>query len=115
MIKGIIALFTSGTLTNPLVLSGILVGSLLYAFLDGNDIFIVYQNLSFYGLAFFLSAVYIISFRRSYHANGETDWPSTLMSVLGGVFKFVIASLLMISFISLFDMSDVEQIENSGF
>lgn len=115
MIRGLIALFTSGTLTNPMVLAGILVGSLLYAFLDGDDIFKVYQSVSFYGVALLLAMAYTLGFRRAYHANGDTDWGATMAAVVGGVLKFVLASLLMMSFISLFDMSDIEQIENSGF
>ena len=116
MIKGIIALFTSGTLTNPMVLAGILTGSVLYAFFDSNDIFGVYQSFSFYGMAFLFATVYTIGFRRVYYANGETNWNETFLALLGGVFKFVVASLLMMSFISLFDMGDdIKQIENSDF
>ena len=51
---------------------------------------------------------------RTYKENGDTDWTETLLSVAGGVFKFVLASLLMMSFISLFDMSDMEKITESG-
>lgn len=110
MIKGIIALFTSGILTNPMVLLGMALGSGMYAFLDGSEIFQVYKKASFYGVAFLCSVIYVIGFRRTYKENGETDWFETSLSVVGGVFKFVLASLLMMSFISFFDMGDVEKI-----
>lgn len=114
MIKGILALFTSGILTNPMVLAGMLVGAVLYSFLDGSEIFQIYKKASFYGMALLCSCIYVIGFRRTYKENGDTDWTETLLSVAGGVFKFVLASLLMMSFISLFDMSDMEKITESG-
>ena len=105
MIRGILALFTSGLMTNPMVLSGIVVGSILYGFLDGGEIFQVYKNPLFYASALLCSCIYVIGFRRTYKTTGETDWSETLLSVAVGVFRFVFSSLLMMSFISLFDMS----------
>jgi hypothetical protein len=107
MIRGIVALFTSGILTNPMVLLGIIVGSCFYGILDGSEIFQIYKNCYFYALAFLLSCIYVIGFRRIYKKNGDTDWFETLISVGVGVFKFVLASLLMMSFISFFDMSEM--------
>lgn len=114
MIRGIVALFSSGILTNPLVLLGILFGSLFYAFLSANDIYQIYKTPAFYGLALILACGYIIGFRRVYKENGDTDWGETTLAVIGGIFKFVIASILMISFISFFDFSDTT-LTTSGF
>ena len=105
MIRGILALFTSGLMTNPMVLAGITIGCILYSFLDGGEIFQIYKNPAFYGFALLCSCIYVIGFRRTYKESGETDWTETLLSVAVGVFRFVFASLLMMSFISLFDMS----------
>ena len=106
MIKGVIALFTSGILANPLVLLGILFGSLFYAFLSANDIYQIYKTPAFYGLAVFISCYYILKFRRVYKENGDTDWGETLLAIICGIFKFVAASIFMIVFISFFDFSD---------
>ena len=115
MIKGILALFTSGIMTNPMVLLGILLGSVLYFCLDGQQIFQIYKMPSFYGVAILLSSVYVLTFRRVYQENGDTNWSETILSIAASVFKFVLASILMISFISLFDMSDMEKITESDF
>lgn len=113
MIKGILALFTSGILTNPMVLLGMIVGSVMYASLDGSEIFQMYKRAYFYGIAFLCSVIYVVGFRRTYKENGDTDWTETSLSVIGGVFKFVLASLLMMSFISLFDMGDMKKVTGS--
>lgn len=104
MIKGIIALFTSGILTNPLVLLGIITGACLYAFFSGAEIFALYKNPLLYVGAFAVSTFYVLRFRRVYQPDGSTDWQETLLAIIGGTFKLVVASLLMISFISLFDL-----------
>ncbi|MBQ8677476.1 MAG: hypothetical protein IJ529_05985 [Alphaproteobacteria bacterium] len=114
MIRGILALFTSGIMTNPMVLLGIILGSVLYFSLDGQQIFQVYKMPSFYGFAVVLSCIYVLVFRRIYKENGDTDWGETLLSVIASFFRFIVASILMISFISLFDMGDIEKITESG-
>ena len=73
-----------------------------------------YKMPSFYGVSFFLSCIYVLGFRRVYTESGDTDWVETGLSVLASVFKFLVASILMISFVSLFDMGDIEKITESG-
>lgn len=114
MIRGILALFTSGILTNPMVLAGIILGSVFYSMFDGAEIFQIYKKPSFYGLAFVLSCVYVLGFRRIYTEDGDTDWTETSLAIAAGVFRFVLASVLMISFISFFDMGDMKKIAESG-
>ena len=106
MIRGIVALFASGLLTNPLVLLGVITGSLFYAFLSANEIYLIYKTPAFYGISLLLVCSYILGFRRVYQENGKTDWKETFLAIIGGLFKFVVASVLMISFISLFDFGD---------
>jgi len=114
MIRGILALFTSGILTNPMVLLGIIFGSIFYNMYDGAQIFQIYKKTSFYGLALIFSCIYVLGFRRVYKEDGDTDWFETLLAIAVGAFKFVFASILMISFISLFDMGDMQKIAGSG-
>lgn len=113
MMKGFIALFTSGILTNPLVLLGILCGALFYAFFDAERITMIYKSASFYGTAFFISSAYILGMRKVYKPNGDVDWFETILAVLGGTIKLVLASLLMISFIYLFDFSDSSDLDGN--
>ena len=104
MFRGILALFTSGLIINPMVVCGMVTGIALYSLLDSSEIFQVYKNSLFYGSALFLAGSYVIGFRRVYKTTGETNWTETLLSTIGAFFRFILTSLLMISFISLFDM-----------
>ena len=104
MFRGILALFTSGLIVNPMVICGMVTGIALYSLLDSREIFQVYKNPLFYGIALCLAGVYVIGFRRVYKTTGETDRTETFLSIIGAFFRFVLTSLLMISFISLFDM-----------
>ena len=113
MIKGIVALFTSGIMTNPMVLFGVALGSLFYAFFESDKITQIYKSPSFYGVVLILSCIYVVGFRRVYKTNGDTDWFETSLSVLAGMFKFIFASLLMISFIYMCDMGDVSELNRN--
>ena len=115
MIRGIIALFASGVMTNPMVLLGILLGGVCYSFMDGHQIFQLYKMPLFYGIALLLAMIYVLGFRRVYTTEGTTDWFETFLAVLGAFLRFIFASLLMLSFVSLFDMGDVKKMSSSGF
>ena len=113
MIKGIVALFSSGILTNPMVLLGVIMGSFFYALCDAAKIMQIYKSLSFYGLIAIISVVYIIGFRRVYKADGETDWMETILAIFAGMLKLVIASVLVMSFIYMFDMGTSEELNGN--
>ena len=113
MIKGIVALFSSGILTNPMILLGIVSGSLFYAYFDADKITQIYKTPSFYGVVLLVSCIYVIGFRKKYKSDGDIDWFETMLSVLTGVVKFVVAGLLMISFIYMCDMGDVSELNGN--
>ena len=51
MLNGLKALFTSGIIFRPMVFSGIIAGFLLSAFLDMEEAFPLFSDLSFYLLS----------------------------------------------------------------
>lgn len=107
MFRGIFALFTTGLILQPMVLCGIVLGCFFYGFLSGNEIAAVYKSFWFYLAAMVPPTVYFLGFRRVYQTNGKTDWTETMLGLAAGWFKLVASSLLMIAFISFFDMGDV--------
>ncbi len=107
MFRGILALFTTGLILQPMVLCGIILGCFFYVFFSGNEISEIYKSPVFYLAAVIPPAIYILGFRRVYHENGQTDWTETILGLFSGWFKLIASSLLMIAFISFFDMGDV--------
>lgn len=59
MIKGIISLFTSGAIFNPMVLLGILLGVLCDVGLSGEEIKELFTDYNLYLLALLVSGLYI--------------------------------------------------------
>lgn len=65
MIKGIISLFTSGAIFNPMVLLGILLGVLCDVGLSGEEIKELFTDYNLYLLALLVSGLYIFGFKKS--------------------------------------------------
>ncbi|MFR8206725.1 MAG: hypothetical protein ACLU99_10735 [Alphaproteobacteria bacterium] len=63
MIKGIISLFTSGAIFNPMVLLGILLGVLCDVGLSGEEIKELFTDYNLYLLALLVSGLYIFGFK----------------------------------------------------
>ena len=101
MLRGLLALFSSGIFLNPMVLSGIVFGWVCYAYLDSEEIWAIYKSASFYGCVLFATGCYILFFRRVYRPNGDTDWLETGLAFGAAVFKFLLASVLTISFFAM--------------
>ena len=85
MIKGIISLFTSGAIFNPMVLLGILLGVLCDVGLSGEEIKELFTDYNLYLLALLVSGLYIFG----------------IFLIVWGVVKFTISALLTISFIEM--------------
>lgn len=64
MIKGIISLFTSGAIFNPMVLLGILLGVLCDVGLSGEEIKELFTDYNLYLLALLVSGLYIFGFKK---------------------------------------------------
>ncbi|MFI3242452.1 MAG: hypothetical protein R3Y43_07785 [Alphaproteobacteria bacterium] len=99
MIKGLRALFSSKIIFNPFVLLGICYGFYLYRSLELEDIIVEYKKTQIYLLVLILSSLYNVFVKKHYKYGGfSIDWSDTFLAILGGVFKFVLASVLAISF-----------------
>ena len=60
MLNGLKALFTSGIIFRPMVLSGVIIGFLLSSFLDWEEAFPLFGDLSFYLMAIAVSGLYTL-------------------------------------------------------
>lgn len=102
MIKGIISLFTSGAIFNPMVLLGILLGVLCDVGLSGEEIKELFTDYNLYLLALLVSGLYIFGFKKVYKEDGiDLDYPPMIFQIVWGVVKFTISALLTISFIEM--------------
>lgn len=100
MIKGLIALFTSGTIFNPFVLLGVFSGAFAVVKLDPETIRGLFGYFQFYGAVAFLAVVYTALFAKVYKEGGiETDWPATSMRMAANFIRYFVAFVLAMSFI----------------
>ncbi len=100
MIKGIISLFTSGIIFNPLVLLGIAFGVFCMATKDAAAIQAAFKDFHLYVLVLILSTAYVFVFKKVYKDNGDNlDWGIMIFQSVLGVAKFAVAAVLTISFV----------------
>lgn len=100
MIKGILALFSTGTIFNPMVWLGILIGFLAMIFLDSDQLRALYTNWHLYLMMMLIAALYTYFFKRVYYRGGiETDWTQTLAATIGNFFRLVISFICGMLFI----------------
>jgi hypothetical protein len=100
MIKGIIALFTSGALFNPMVLLGIICGFTAMLCLDSEPLRALYTNPNLYMLMMLIAALYVICFRRVYYRGGvDTDWGQTIAGIIGHFFRLALSFIFSMLFI----------------
>lgn len=102
MIKGLIALFTTGAIFNPMVLLGIAMAVFSLAKLDEEQIKALLLNWHLYAAAGVVSFVFAFLFKKTYQDDGITiDYAALIFNTLWGVVKFVLAWLLTISLVVL--------------
>ena len=118
MLKGLQALVSSGILLDPLVLLGLVLGSVFYFELSDEQITAIYFDYRFYALAFIISLIYNFVVRPVYRRGGMSiDTKRTMSNVVLSCLKFVLSSLLMMAFISFWsfggdDTEDYQSVEN---
>lgn len=106
MIKGIMALFTSGAILNPMVLMGIFSGIMFYRYLTAEQILAVYMDFRFYLLVVLVAFIYNFLFKKIYQDGGyNLDIKGTVLNVIGSTLKLILSSVLMISFISMLSLT----------
>ena len=92
MIKGILSLFTSGAILNPMVLA--------------EQITALFSDYRFYLLGLLIAFVYNFLFKKVYQEGGyNLDTGATLLNVLGSAFKLFLSGILMISFLSMLSLA----------
>ncbi len=102
MIKGIIALFTSGIIFNPMVLLGIIGGITVMARLDEDAIHALLTDYHLYLLAALVSFGYIFVFQKEYKEGGvEINYAAMVFTAIWGIVKFFLAFILSMSFVMM--------------
>lgn len=102
MIKGLMALFTTGVIFNPLVLLGVATGLFAMARLTDGQIKDLFFDYHLYLLVLLISVVYSFVFKKVYKDDGITpDYAAMTFSSLLGVVKFVFAAGMAIAFVMM--------------
>lgn len=100
MIKGIMALFTSGAILNPMVLLGIFLAIYCMIRMDAEQMRELFGDYHLYALAALISFAHVFLFKKVYKDDGvNLDYTAMIFAGLGGIVKFVLACGLTISFI----------------
>lgn len=100
MIKGLLALFTSGILFNPVVFLGVLSGMAFAFWVELPEVKNIYSNYHFYLLVLALSIIYNLVFKQIYKDKSATlNYSAMALNVVAYVGKFLLANALTISFV----------------
>lgn len=106
MIKGLLALFTSGAILNPMVLLGIFSGIAFYVSLNGDQLTVLYSDYRLYLLAVLIAFIYNFIFKKVYQSGGmDLDFSAMLLNVVASSLKLILSSVLMMSFISMISLA----------
>lgn len=101
MIKGFIALFTTGIMFNPLAWLGI--GSGIYLMLNGQklEVFAIAQDWRYHAGLLLVIAIYTLIFKRSYYSGAtKINWGATIKGIFGNYFyTLFIAAVTCLCFI----------------
>lgn len=110
MIKGILALFRSGLILNPMVLLGIILGFVAMATLDSVTLKALYTNYSLYLLMFLIASIYVYIFKCVYLEGGnKIDWKETILSAIGHFLMFVISFIFSMIFVMVMSFGGTEE------
>ena len=102
MFKGLISLFTSGAIFNPLVMLGIVSGGWCYFNMSPDDIRTLFLRSEFYAVVAIVSTAFVFCFKKRFKDNGNhLDLGTMFLSIVAGIFKFFLSFILVVSFISM--------------
>lgn len=100
MIKGFIALFTSGIIFRFPILLGTILGLYMMFTLKIDDTLAVFQSKGIYILGFTLCLFYTLIFKRVYHRGGGiVDWRATIISIFTNFISYVVALVFSCLFV----------------
>lgn len=113
MIKGILALFKSGLILNPMVLLGIISGFIAMGTLEDEQLHALYTSYHLYLLMLLIAALYVYVFKRTYFRGGlETDWKETGLTALGHFLMLVVSFIFSMLFVMVMSFGGGEEEEN---
>ena len=105
MIKGLIALFTSGVIFNPLVLLGVISGIYSIIHFEPEQIRSLLTDVRFYLGVSAISALYTVAFAKVYDEGGlQVDWASTFGKTIWNIVRYFIAFVLSMSFVMMINI-----------
>ena len=108
MLKGLLALFTTGIIFNPAVWGGALIGILGYIFLEPAQLKILYKSYHIYLLFFVFSGTYVYLARPTLKDDLEhTDWNATSKNIVKHTILMSFSFWMGMLFASFFDFSDI--------
>ena len=106
MLKGFLALFTTGLIFKPMLLLGVMIGVGAYIGLDGEHLKILYTDWHLYALFFLVAALYPYFFKKTYLENSyAVDWKETLKTIVSEFFVLSFCFVVGMLLASFFDFS----------
>ena len=106
MLKGLLALFTTGLIFNPVVWGGGLLGIVSYIFLDSTQLKILYMSYHIYLLFFVFSATYVYLAKPTLTDDLEhTDWNATSKNIVKHTLLMSVSFWVGMLLASFFDFS----------
>lgn len=109
MIKGILALFRSGLIFNPMVLLGILTGFTAMGTLEDEQLHQFYTNYHLYLLMFLVAGIYVYIFKRTYYKGGViTDWQATIQTMVSHFLMLVVSFIFSMLFVMVMSFTGDE-------
>lgn len=113
MIKGLIALFTSGILFRPMVLLGVMIGTVSMFTLDDKQLKIMLTTPLLYIGLYAIAFIHSLTFGRIFYKTGRTNIKASLLGSLSHFFNLLLAvifsSLLIYSFSFGFGDDNIQQ------
>lgn len=101
MIKGFIALFTTGIMFNPLAWLGIGSGMYLMLYHQISQVVAMAQDWRYHAGLLLIIAVYTLIFKRSYYSGATSvNWSATIKSIFGNyLYTLFVAAITCLCFI----------------
>ena len=106
MLKGFLALFTTGLIFKPMLLLGGIVGIVSYIKLDGEQLKILYTDWHLFALFLLIASLYAYFFKKTYWGNTyATDWKETSKTAIKEFFVLTFSFFIGMLLASFFDFS----------
>ena len=110
MIKGILALFRSGLIFNPMVFLGILTGFIAMGTMDNDKLKAFYTNPGLYILMLMIAAAYVYTFKCVYiTGKSDIDWKETILTMIGHFLMMVVSFIFSMLFVMVISFGGSEE------